>query len=91
MKGRALRQAAGVIASGMLACVMVLILGAPTATASSSCNGVHVSTAKGLRQAIAAHSPGTKFCLRKGTYHVASTITLKSHDRLIGTAGDATE
>jgi hypothetical protein len=86
VKARVPGHLAGVIAGGMLGCLMILILGAPTATASSSCNGVQVSTAKGLRQAIAAHSPGTKFCLHKGTYQVASTITLKSHDTLIGTA-----
>jgi hypothetical protein len=77
---------AEVIASGMLACLVILTFGAPSATASSSCKGVHVSTTKGLRQGIANHPTGTKFCLHAGTYYVGSTIKLKSHDRLIGTA-----
>ena len=33
---------------------------------------------------IANHPPGTKFCLHRGTYHISSTITLKSRGRLIG-------
>jgi hypothetical protein len=74
------------MAGVMLLFTTTLFLGSYTATASSSCQGVQVRTTRGLRDGIAAHPTGTKFCLHAGRYEVGSTITLKSHDRLIGTA-----
>jgi hypothetical protein len=86
VKSRAAGPAARMITGAVLASLTISLLGTPTATAASSCNGVHVSTAKELRSSVATHPSGTKFCLHKGIYHVTTTITLKSHDRLIGTA-----
>jgi Right handed beta helix region len=74
----------GVIAAGLLVLMSPVT---PTGTAAaSSCEGIQVRSAQELRQTIAHHPPHTRFCLHPGTYTVDSTITLKSQDRLIGTA-----
>jgi Right handed beta helix region len=71
--------------TALLLCLAPPMSGADPASASS-CKGVAVHNATQLRRRIASRPAGTRFCLRRGTYHVGSTITLKSHDKLVGTA-----
>jgi parallel beta-helix repeat protein len=61
----------------------VALVGAATAQ-QQTCEGVKIQPGTEIQEIVAAHPPGTTYCIAPGSYRLTRTIVLKSLDRLIG-------
>jgi hypothetical protein len=59
----------------------------PVGPTARACQGVVLTAADDIHEAISAHPPGTTFCLSAGTYRLLTPLVPKRGDKFIGRLG----
>ena len=54
---------------------------------AQTCAGIKIQPGTEIKEIVAAHPPGTTYCIESGLYRLTKTIVPKNGDKLIGSSG----
>ena len=81
----ALRRAVGLMTSATLLFLTLVLASSPAVARDTLCRGVTVRAGQNLQSIINRKGSGATFCLRPGTYVIASPLRPKARQRFVAT------